>query len=235
MLKIAICDDSRTDVEMLECSFDKLHQYPIEYDVYFSGKELLEYHTLHEEVYHLYIFDIEMPQINGLELAKEIRKRDAKALFVFLTSYTHYVMDVFDVITFDYISKPITSEKLESVLLKAMQYLNLIKQDFVFQFRKNQFRLNCDDILYFEKKGRQAVIHTISDTYKTNMTTEELWKQLDDKVFSHIHVSYIINLGHIKAIDGDEVVLDNEERLIIARSQKQSLKEKHMEFMRRMV
>ena len=57
MLKIAICDDSRTDVEMLECSFDKFHQYPIEYDVYFSGKELLEYHTLHEEVYHLYIFD----------------------------------------------------------------------------------------------------------------------------------------------------------------------------------
>ena len=46
MLKIAICDDSRTDVEMLECSFDKLHQYPIEYDVYFSGKELLEYHTV---------------------------------------------------------------------------------------------------------------------------------------------------------------------------------------------
>lgn len=55
MLKIAICDDSRVDVEMLECAFDKLHQYPIEYDVYFSAKELLEYHTLHREVYHLYI------------------------------------------------------------------------------------------------------------------------------------------------------------------------------------
>ena len=235
MLKIAICDDSRMDVEMLEGAFDRLHQYPIEYDVYFSGKELLEYHTLHEEVYHLYIFDIEMPQINGLELAKEIRKRDAKALFVFLTSYTQYVMDVFDVITFDYISKPITVKKLESVLLKAMRYLNLIKQDFVFQFRKNHFRVSCDDILYFEKNGRQAVIHTISDTYKTNMTTEELREQLDDKVFSHIHVSYIVNLGHIRAIDGDDVVLDNGEHLLIARSQKQSLKEKHMEFMKRMV
>uniref|UniRef100_UPI0040572F54 LytR/AlgR family response regulator transcription factor n=1 Tax=Agathobacter sp. TaxID=2021311 RepID=UPI0040572F54 len=161
MLKIAICDDSRTDVEMLESAFDKLRQYPIEYDVYFSAKELLEYHTLNEEVYPLYIFDIEMPQINGLELAKEIRERDAKALFVFLTSYTQYVMDVFDVITFDYISKPITVEKLESVLLKAMRYLNLIKQDFVFQFRKNHFRVCCDDILYFEKKGRQAVIHIV--------------------------------------------------------------------------
>ena len=235
MLKIAICDDSRTDVEMLECAFDKLRQYPIEYDVYFSGEELLKYNMLHEEVYHLYIFDIEMPELNGLELAKKIREKDAKALFVFLTSYTKYVMDVFDVITFDYISKPITAEKLESVFLKAMRYLNLIKQDFVFQFRKNQFRVSCDDILYFEKKGRQAVIHINSEIYKTNMTTEELWKQLDNKVFSHIHVSYIINIGHIKAIDGDEVVLDNDERFLIARAHKQSLKEKYMEFMRRMV
>lgn len=235
MLKIAICDDSTTDVEMLECAFDKLHQYPIEYDVYFSGEELLKYNMLHEETYHLYIFDIEMPQINGLELAKNIREKDAKALFVFLTSFTKYVMDVFEVITFDYISKPITVEKLESVILKAMHYLDLIKQDFVFQFRKNQFRISCNDILYFEKKGRQAVIHTNLEIYKTNMTTEELWKQLDDKVFSHIHVSYIINIGHIKAIEGDEVVLDNEERLMIARSHKQSLKEKHMEFVKRLM
>ena len=170
-----------------------------------------------------------------MQLAKEIRKIDAKALFVFLTGYTQYVMDVFEVITFDYISKPITVEKLESVLLKAMQYLHMIKRDFVFQFRKNQFRISCDDIVYFEKKGRQAVIHTISENFKANMTTEEIWKQLDDKVFAHIHVSYIINLGHIRAIEGDEVVMDNEERLLIARSHKQNLKEKHIEFVRRMV
>ena len=74
------------------------------------------------------------------------------------------------------------------------------RRDFVFQFRKNQFRISCDDIVYFEKKGRQAVIHTISENFKANMTTEEIWKQLDDKVFAHIHVSYIINLGHILSL-----------------------------------
>lgn len=113
--------------------------------------------------------------------------------------------------------------------------MNSALKGVVFQFRKNQFRISCDDIVYFEKKGRQAVIHTISENFKANMTTEEIWKQLDDKVFAHIHVSYIINLGHIRAIDGDEVVMDNEERLLIARSHKQNLKEKHMEFVRRMV
>ena len=226
MLNIAVCDDSRTDVEMLESAFDKLAQYQFSYEVYFTAKELLKHVIDDGEMYHLYIFDIEMPEMNGLQLAKEIRKIDAKALFVFLTGYTQYVIDVFEVITFDYISKPITVEKLESVLLKAMQYLHMIKRDFVFQFRKNQFRISCDDIVYFEKKGRQAVIHTISENFKANMTTEEIWKQLDDKVFAHIHVSYIINLGHIRAIEGDEVVMDNEERLLIARSHKQNLKRK---------
>ena len=67
------------------------------------------------------------------------------------------------------------------------------------------------------------------------MTTDEIWKQLDEKVFAHIHVSYIVNLGHIRSIEGDDVVLDNDDRLLIARSQKQIFKKKHMEFVRRMV
>lgn len=154
MMRIAICDDSRIDVERLECAFDELHYTDVEYDVYFSAAELLKALREQGESYHVYIFDIEMPETNGLELAKSVREKDTKALFVFLTSYTNYVMEVFDVITFDYIAKPITVEKLESVLQKAMSYLKLIKQDFVFQFRKNHFCVDCDDILYIEKRGQ---------------------------------------------------------------------------------
>lgn len=233
MLKIALCDDSRTDMERLEMAFDRLRQYPFNYDVYFSAEELLKNRKKQEEDYQLYIFDIELPGISGLELARELRKDDEKALFVFLTSCSEYVMEVFDVITFDYILKPITEEKLEKVLLKAMRYLEITKQDFVFQFRKDHFRIKCEDILYFEKNGRQAVIHAVNGEYRTNMTIMDLWKQLDDKVFSHIHLSYIVNLCHIRAIEGDEVVLDNGEHLLITRSHKQELKEKHRVFSER--
>lgn len=232
VLKIALCDNSRADMERLEMTFDKLRDYPIDYDVYFSAEELLRCRESQTEPYQLYIFDIELSEINGLELAKELRKNDEKALFVFLTSHTEYVMEVFDVITFDYILKPITEEKLEAVLVKAMRHLEMLKQDFVFQFCKSHFRIDCKDILYFEKNGRQVVIHTISERYRTNMTIPELWEQLDEKVFSHIRISYIVNLRHVKAIEGNKVILDNGECLYIARSHKQELREKHIEYIK---
>ncbi|MFG6395484.1 MAG: response regulator [Lachnospiraceae bacterium] len=76
MLEIAVCDDSRTDIELLEKALDRFHQYPVNYDVFFSGKELLDYCEKYQKVYHLYIFDIEMPGMDGVELAGKIRGKD---------------------------------------------------------------------------------------------------------------------------------------------------------------
>ena len=67
------------------------------------------------------------------------------------------------------------------------------------------------------------------------MTVSEIWKQLDSRVFIHIHVSYIVNMEHLRSIEGDEAVMDNGERLLVARAHMQELKEKHMEFVRRTV
>lgn len=97
MLEIAVCDDSRTDIELLEKALDGFRQYPVNYDVFFSGKELLDYCEKHQKVYHLYIFDIEMPGMDGVELAGKIRNKDKKAVFVFLTSYIEHVLEVFQV------------------------------------------------------------------------------------------------------------------------------------------
>lgn len=65
------------------------------------------------------------------------------------------------------------------------------------------------------------------------MTIKELWEQLSERLFVHIHVSYIVNLGHIKAIKGNEVVLDNGETLFVARVHRQDLRKKYMEFVKR--
>ncbi|MDE7310541.1 MAG: LytTR family DNA-binding domain-containing protein [Eubacterium sp.] len=235
MLRIAVCDACRADVELLEQAMDGVSSYDVDYDVYFSTIELLDHIREQKDSYHIYIFEIEMPEMSGLELAEIIRGLDSKALFIFLTANAIHVMEVFGVVTFDYIQKPISLEKLESVLKKAVIYLQLIRQDFVFQYRKNFFRVNCGEILYIEKKGRQAVICTAHEIYKTNMNMKELWEQLDRQSFVQIHLSYIVNLRHIRAVEKNEVLLDTGVRVAVARSRKQQLKENYLEYIKRMI
>ena len=68
--------------------------------------------------------------MNGLELAKTIRTNEPNALIIFLTSYSEYVFDVFEVITFDFLLKPITFKRFQKVLQKASTYLNMNKKLF---------------------------------------------------------------------------------------------------------
>lgn len=230
-MRIAICDDNPTDIEKIENMLDQIKHIEIDYDIFQCAKELLEYVSKDNMQYQLYIFDIEMPGLNGLKLAEEIRTKDKRALFVFLTSYNQYMKDVFDVVTFDFINKPITIINLVKVLEKAAKYLGLTKQNFCACYRQNKFVLSCDDIIYIEKSGRQAQIHTESKVYKANLTLAELWEQLDSELFVHIHTSLIINLQYIKEIVRDELVMKNGKVLYVARAHKQNLKEKHLRFM----
>lgn len=93
MLHIALCDDNPASIEILEKYFDILNDSTIDYDVYFSAEELYRYKLNNELTYDIYILDIEMQGMNGLELAKTIRTNEPNALIIFLTSYSEYVFD----------------------------------------------------------------------------------------------------------------------------------------------
>ena len=230
-MRIAICDDSTNDITRIKQVICHMIDYSFNYDIYMNPLELIK--CLRSGIrYDLYILDIEMPEKSGISLARIIRKLDAKALFVFLTSYTKYMKDVFEVVTFDYILKPISDEKLSAVIEKAFSYLSMTNQSFSFSYRKNRYSLKFDEILYFEKRGRQAIIHTIDRSYQTNMNTSELWKQLDERMFAAIHGSFIINLKHIKTLANGLVSLTDGTELIVTRGYRKSLTEKHLTFVR---
>ena len=103
-------------------------------------EELYRYKLNNELTYDIYILDIEMQGMNGLELAKTIRTNEQNALIIFLTSYSEYVFDVFEVITFDFLLKPITFKRFQKVLQIASTYLNMNKILFSFSYCKNAFR-----------------------------------------------------------------------------------------------
>ena len=229
-MRIAVCDDNPKELEKIKGCFCRIQGYDLVCSYFDSTSTVMEILKTENSPYDLYILDIEMPGMNGLKLAKSIREKDSRALFVFLTSYTRYMKDVFDVVTFDFIEKPISDEKLLQILERAATYLNITSQHFSFGYRASRYSLKYDRILYIEKKGRQALIHTFEDVYKTNMTLEEIWKQLNPKSFVHIHSSYIINLYNLDRKDNEIAIMRNGEKLHITKGYRRELAMRHYEF-----
>ena len=229
-MRIAVCDDNPKELERIKGCFCRIQGYDLVCSYFDSTSTVMEILKTENSPYDLYILDIEMPGMNGLKLAKSIREKDSRALFVFLTSYTRYMKDVFDVVTFDFIEKPISDEKLLQILERAATYLNITSQHFSFVYRASRYSLKYDRILYIEKKGRQALIHTFEDVYKTNMTLEEIWKQLNPKSFVHIHSSYIINLYNLDRKDNEIAIMRNGEKLHITKGYRRELAMRHYEF-----
>lgn len=233
MLRLAVCDDSPAIVEQIERYIDRMKDVPFDYEVFFGSEELYQYKTKHHVDFDIYILDIEMGTTNGLELAKKLRKESPYALIIFLTNYSQYVYDVFEVITFDFILKPLTFDRFCTTMHKAASYLHMAKVVFVFSYRKNSYSIPCQSIAYLEKKGRKAFIHTNDKkVYQCNITLSEIWDQLDTKMFAAIHISCIVNLAEIVRIERDELTLTNGTLLYVGRNYRREIKLRHLQFLK---
>ena len=94
-----------------------------------------------------------------------------------------------------------------------------------------RYSLKFDEILYLEKRGRQAIIHTKKMKYQSNMNLNEIWEKLDERMFAAVHGSFIVNLKHVHSVSSGMVMLTDGDR---AGSDKRvpvrSCTEKHIAF-----
>lgn len=233
MLRLAICDDDVSVIEQLEEYIERTNKICFDYETFFSANELYNYKKRQQIDFDVYILDIEMKGMSGLDLAKKLRAESPFAVFVFLTSYSQYVYDVFEVVVFDFILKPLTYDRFIKTIKNIQNYFDMTKMKFVFSYRKNNFSILAQSINYIEKSGRKAFIHVKEDeVYQCNITIEQIWEQLNPKMFVAIYASCIVNLDEIKEIVRDELILRNGDTLYIGRQYRKKVKLQHLQFLK---
>lgn len=171
------------------------------------GQELLDY--LQVNTADIVFLDIEMPQINGLEIARIIRSTIPNPpLIVFSTGYSQFAVQAFELQAFDYVLKPYTTER---ILLTIMRYRNQKKQQESLQ-PKDTFKLPvwhkdkmllldpAEEITLIRVEQQKVILTTSKGDMEISTPLKELEQKLKNHGFLRTHKSFIVNIRKIREI-----------------------------------
>ena len=226
MLRIAICDDELQYVQQTTNFVQEyLHSHPElsgEIFPFRLGRELL---CQAEESggFDLYLLDIIMPGLNGIETGRQLRQLGDGGEIVYLTTSADYAVDSYSVRAFFYLLKPLEKGRLFEVLDAAVKKLDDRRNKAVLIATKDgPRRLLLDQILYVERVGRGlryfcsgGGVDSMSLRVPFHAAVEPL---LADPRFCQCGSSFAFNLQHVTGVSGQEVLLDSGGSVAIPRA-----------------
>ncbi|WP_342437653.1 LytTR family DNA-binding domain-containing protein [Paenibacillus sp. FSL L8-0436] len=236
MINIAVCDDDINEIARLQKMFARLavcSSFDIQIHYFTSGKELLRKYKEHTpSTFQVLCLDIEMPDINGIELAQEIRNSpDFDVQIIFLTSYPAYILDSLDTQPFQYLIKPVLYEFFESKMFKLLNYLySQSKKYLTIKIEGEDFFFRYSEIIAIQKSkkviGRDymEIITTAKDYYTTKGILSEIQTKLEFP-FLQVHRSVLINLDHLRKLTASSVIMINDSEFPLSRSKSKLVKE----------
>ena len=205
--KIAICDDSDADREYVLKMVNRWAAEAgqvVHTDTFTSAENFL-FHYAEESDYDILLLDIEMGAMDGVTMAKQLRKNNDTVQIVFITGYSDYISEGYEVAALHYLMKPVKEEKLCSVLYRAAEKLAKNEKVLTFEVGGEMVRVPIYQIRYADVLGNYVTIHALTDT-TVKMTLGELEKQLDE-CFYRVGRSTIINLTQINRVTKTEIKL----------------------------
>jgi len=221
--RIAICDDDNKVLDYLEALIgDFGRKEGLEFDVerFDSGEHLCEY--MNDDYFPGLVFlDIQMKKIDGVQVGQFIRERKENytTQIVYMTSHDQYVKQLFDVNPIGFMDKPLNEESVEKYLVKAMKLNNISSGVFYYKRKKSILRMPISEILYFEGKDREVIMHTKSGVDRFYDSLERIYEELQKFDFFYTHKSYLVSYYRVVRfaykeleMEGGEIVTISERR-----------------------
>ena len=173
------------------------------------------YNLLNSQAVDLLFLDIEMPEMTGLELTRNLGEK--KPIIVFTTSKKEYAVDAFELNVADYLVKPVTlprfllaMEKVKEIFNSNKVGVSIDEKEFVF-IRDNGIlkRLIIEDIHFLEAMGDYVKVFTQQKFHAIHTTLKNVEEKLPLNKFIRVHRSYIVALNKIEKIEEGVIVINN--------------------------
>lgn len=230
MIRIAICDDENRILEDL--SRMVLELIPdADVSAFGEGRALID--SADKAGYDVVLLDIDMPDLNGLEVALSFQAADRKPLIIFVTSHDELVYDSLQLHPFGFVRKSYLDKELKKVLEDAVEEVSSRDKHFFFHTASGDIKLQLDDILYFESEGNYTKIKTGSDEFRFRETMQALEMSLKSDGFIRVHKGFLVNQEAVKIINSDKLVLNDNTEIPFGRSYQENARKMLMRGMLR--
>lgn len=222
---IAVCDDAapdRTYLIGLIRDWAEEAGYGLKIDE-FDSAEQFAFHYAEQKDYDILFLDIEMGEMDGVTLTKRLRQDNADDLvqIVFVTGYSDYIAEGYEVAALHYLMKPVSGEKVFSVLNRAVKQLIRNGRTLLLSCSGETVRLPVNEIRYLEVHLNYVTVHAKRD-YMVKKPLQEFAEELDDR-FYKAGRSVIVNLTCISRVTKMAVYLTDGSTIPLPRGQYEAI------------
>lgn len=232
MYKIAVCDDEKSELDLISTVVERWSvrtKHKIKMETFPSAESFL-FHYEECKDYDILLLDVEMKEMSGIDLAKQIRKDNKHVEIVFITSHFEFSGEGYEVDALHYLIKPVKEEKLFDVLDKAAKKLSEEPASLVISCDGEVVRLFEDDILYVESFLHYISIYTAEREYKIKKNLSDFEKEVSES-FYRIHRSFLVNLKAVVRISRTGVLLRGAAELPLARGKYDAVNQAYIKVM----
>lgn len=225
MINIAVCDDEekvRIQLNQYITEYIKKNNLILHQTFYENGKKLLDSDLSNTDIL---LLDIQLGEMNGLEIAKQIRKTNKEMMIIFITNFAQYAIEGYEVKAFHFLKKPITYERFQEVMDDATSEILSLKTDSItIKNASGVHKIFIRDIMYCETyKGHVLIQLKNRETIESYSSMGTMEKLLCEKNFFRCHTAFLINFYFVKSLLQKDVILEDNTLVPISKYRKKLL------------
>lgn len=236
MIRVAICDDEPKTLQCLKeavARYGKQKNLDLAVELFASARDLEA--QIETRPFQIYILDMLMPQMNGIELGQSVRKADAQAVIIYLTSTMDFAYQAFGVFAQRYLLKPLKEPELYEAMdfaaaniHKLHMALNVNTSDGIQRvfYHEIEYVENAARALHiFATDGKEIVSRLLRRSFENDMEC-----LLQSREFIQTHKSFIVNLNYVKLYSQGQITMRSGAQIPVSKSRQSETKRAYLQY-----